>query len=585
MRFTALHRTGGKLIILYSLLILLLTLFLMFFFSGLVRDIHLKILTREMSEKISFIALELDPDDAKRPAYRHDEVQPALRRLSGIIDLRITLVDASGVVIGDSSGEPDSMDNHRYRREIVQAAGGGFGSSIRYSNTLKTGMLYHAKKHGDIFIRVAKPLYEVDASVATARRTILFTGAMLLAIALLLNILISRYISRPITQSIEFANRFAGGDLTTRIQNYRDDEVGVLQKSLNNLADSMDAKITNLMIERSKLRTLIESIHDPIAFIDSDMKIIIANGSFIGLWGTGSAGATEGKLFYTVIRNSSINSKIEYSIKTQSGACFEEQVGGMRYEVFLNTIREYSRLQGLLLIFHDITERKKIEQLKTDLVGNLSHELKTPIAIVKGYLETIGRNLDNRDMCGEFIESALANVDRQASIITDMLKLNRIETASFVKEERIRIDEIIGNCVKILSPKAQGMNIALDFSPGNSPAPVNGNAFLAEEVFFNIIDNAINYNRENGSVAVAVSETERQIAVEIRDTGIGIPAGSLERIFERFYRVDKGRSRNTGGTGLGLAIVKHSAQLLGWELSVDSSDSGTSFTVIIPKPA
>ena len=119
----------------------------------------------------------------------------------------------------------------------------------------------------------------------------------------------------------------------------------------------------------------------------------------------------------------------------------------------------------------------------------------------------------------------------------------------------------------------------------SAPAPVNGNAFLAEEVFFNIIDNAINYNRENGSVAVAVSETERQIAVEIRDTGIGIPAGSLERIFERFYRVDKGRSRNTGGTGLGLAIVKHSAQLLGWELSVDSSDSGTSFTVIIPKPA
>ena len=584
MRFTALHRTGGKLIIFYSLLILLLTLFLLFFFSSLVRELHLKILTREMSEKISFIALELDPGGAGRPAFRRDEARPVLRKLSAIIDLRITLVDASGVVIGDSSSEPDSMDNHRYRREILQAAGGGFGSSIRYSNTLKTGMLYHAKKHGDIFIRVAKPLHEVDASVATARRTILLTGAVLLAIALLLNIFISRYISRPITRSIEFANRFAGGDLTTRIQNYRDDEIGILQKSLNNLADSMDSKISNLMIERSKLRTLIESIHDPIAFIDADMRIMIANGSFIRLWGTESAAATEGKLFYTVIRNSSINSKIEYSIKTQSGACFEEQVGGMRYEVFLNTIREYSRLQGLLLIFHDITERKKIEQLKTDLVGNLSHELKTPIAIVKGYLETIGRNLDNRALCGEFIESALANVDRQASIITDMLKLNRIETASVMKAEKIQIDEIIANCVKILSPKARGMNIALDPGLPQGLAPVSGNAFLAEEVFFNIIDNAINYNRENGSVTVTVSETERQIAVEIRDTGIGIPSDSLERIFERFYRVDKGRSRDTGGTGLGLAIVKHSAQLLGWEIQVDSSDSGTAFKVLIPKP-
>jgi two-component system phosphate regulon sensor histidine kinase PhoR len=580
-----LHRTGTKLILLYSLLIIILTLFLLFFFSNLVRDVHLKILTREMAEKIEHIALELRIDNPSPTDTIPRVSRDFPRRMSAIIGLRITLVDTSGRVIGDSSTESDAMDNHQYRQEILQAAADGSGSSIRYSNTLRTGMLYYAKKHQGLYIRVAKPLYEVDTSVATARKTVLITGIILLIIALVLNILISRYISRPITRSIEFANRFAEGDLSTRIHNYRDDEIGELQRALNHLADSMDAKISNLLIEQSKLRTVIESIHDPIAFIDSGMKIMIANKSFINLWSTGSAENTEGKLYYTIIRHSTINSKIEYSLKTQSTAFFEDQIGGLRYEVFLNTIREYSKLQGLLLVLHDITERKKIEQLKTDLVGNLSHELKTPIAIVKGYLETIGRNLDRRDMCEEFVAGALTNIDRQASIINDMLKLNMIETTSFVKEEKIHVEDIISNCVKILSPRTQGMNITLEHRRLSSPEPVNGNAFLAEEIFFNIIDNAINYNRENGSVTITTSENERNITVEIRDTGIGIPADSMDRIFERFYRVDKGRSRNTGGTGLGLAIVKHSAQLMGWDVQVSSSDAGTSFSILIPKPA
>ncbi len=494
-----LHKTGTKLILLYSLLITILTLFLLFFFSNLVRDIHLTVISREMAEKIEHIAKEFRSDD---PSINDSRLREFPRRMSALIGLRITLVDKEGRVIGDSSSEPDSMDNHQYRPEILQAHDEGFGSSIRHSNTLGTGMLYYAKKHGDLYIRLAKPLYEVDSTVSTARRTIIITGIILLVIALILNFLISRYISHPITRSIEFANRFAGGDHSTRIENYKDDEIGTLQRTLNHLADSIDSKIASLMIEQSKLRTVIESIHDPIAFIDSNMKIMIANKSFIELWGTESASDTENRLYYTIIRHSTINQKIEYSLKTQSTAFFEDQIGGMRYEVFLNTIKEYSKLQGLLLVLHDITERKKIEQLKTDLVGNLSHELKTPIAIVKGYLETIARNLNNHEMCEDFVKGALANVDRQASIINDMLKLNKIETASFVKEELIRVEDIISNCLKILSPKAQGMNITLDYHPGSISVPVKGNAFLAEEIFFNIIDNAINYNRENGSVTI-----------------------------------------------------------------------------------
>ena len=238
-------------------------------------------------------------------------------------------------------------------------------------------------------------------------------------------------------------------------------------------------------------------------------------------------------------------------------------------------------MQGILIVIHDITEKKKMDQLKTDLVGNLSHELKTPIAIIKGYLETIETNMDDIDMCAGFISKALSNVDRQDSIINDMLKLNRLETMTDISTEKINIKEIIDNCVEILGGKLNSRDITIECDIDIPERDVIGNRFLAEEIFFNIIVNAINYSNPEGRIKITAEQGDNKTIVSISDSGIGIPEESICRIFERFYRVDKSRSRATGGTGLGLSIVKHAVEILKWGIDVSSSSDGTIFFIKI----
>jgi two-component system phosphate regulon sensor histidine kinase PhoR len=262
---------------------------------------------------------------------------------------------------------------------------------------------------------------------------------------------------------------------------------------------------------------------------------------------------------------------------------FEQELGGGTYcDVTINPIRDEKLIQGILVVMHDITERKRIMELKTELVGNLSHELKTPVAILKGYLETILAHPDDPELLRNSLAKALVNVDRQNSIINDMLKLNLLETTDSFPFEPIDIGEVLDTCIGSLEPKITERGIHVTREKKDIPAAVSGNRFLAEEVFYNLIDNAINYNRPEGKIIISSEITGSVLAVLISDTGIGIPRESIGRVFERFYRVDRSRSRATGGTGLGLSIVKHAAGLLGWTIQVASDASGTTFRIGIP---
>jgi len=579
-------KISSRIIIFYSFLILVLTTFFLIYFSNLIRDINLDILEREMAEKIDFIIRDISDNNTIRQFHsKHFETR--VHNLADLINLRITLVNMNGDVYADTSAEPDRMDNHRYRVEIMEAIEEGKGDSIRYSNTLRTHMLYYAEKQNDFIIRLAKPLYEIDASVLKTQRTIIITGAILLAIALIINILISRYITRPISTAIDFADNFSNGDFSSRIKDYNDDEIGSLQRALNKLADNLQLEINNMLIEQNKLKTVIENNHDAIAVINNDKRIVIANDSFKKLWGMGQP--VEDRVYFTIIRNSSLNAKIDYILNNESGTFFEEDINNSSYEVYITPINEETShvnseaSQGILLVLHDITERKKIETLKTELVGNLSHELKTPIAIQKGYLETIRENLGNKEMCSDFIHNALTNLERQNYIINDMLKLNMLETTPYFQLEKVELDEVIINCINILSPKSSAKNIHVRRKYDTPLPEVEATKFLCEEIFFNLIDNALNYNIENGEIFISSRENENNLHILISDTGVGIPSESIGRIFERFYRVDKSRSRNSGGTGLGLSIVKHAAELLKWEVSVESEiGRGTTFIVTIP---
>ncbi len=580
-----LKNLNARIVISYSLLIMLVVIFLMAFFNDLVRDVHTGIIENEIRNKVEFVELVFREQNIADPARDLEKVRREVPLLAGIIKLRITVMNAAGSVVADSEiGDSSGMDSHRYRAEIMSALETGVGQSTRYSSTLRTGMLYYAKKSGPFVIRLAKPLDEIEASVRSARRFILILGGFILAVTLVLVAFISRRITGPINETISFARQFASGDYSRRILNYRNDEIGALQKALNDLADSLVEKIDSLLLERRKLEITIDNIHDGICVIDSDKRILIANRSFASLLDIRSEMIS--RKYFEVVRSAGFNAKIEFILGGADTAVFEEEfMGGAVCEVFISPIKGESAIQGILIVLHDITEKKRIDRLKTELVGNLSHELKTPIAIQRGYLETMRECLDDRKLCVGFIEKSLANVERQNSIITDMLKLNRIETAQHFAKEPISIEKLIDGCVDILSHKAASRSVAIkaDLSGVGAAALVQANRFLAEEVFFNIIDNAINYNREGGSVAISAADGAREISVTIADTGIGIPDRDVPRIFERFYRVDQSRSRETGGTGLGLSIVKHAAELLGWNIRVASGGEGTSFTVVIGK--
>ena len=571
----------NRMIASYLSVIILMIGALTFVIARHTRIYHLDVLRREMSEKIDFIWLMIQQEPMRYIAAPSSERQRLIRKIKNIVRLRVTLVNANGTVIADSDyAEVDRMENHRYREEISAALTGTTGTSIRHSHTLNTDMLYVAKHFGGIVFRLAKPLSEVDASIAGVRRYILSAGGILLLLSSIAVVMISRKITKPINETIRFAREFSSGDLSRRIPNYNDDEIGTLQSALNHLAETISEKIRTLDFERHKLENTIESITDGIAVIGRDKRIIIANKAFYLLVGINAKAV--GKLFFEAVRSRSLNARIEEAHATGRTLAFSEEFfSGRHCDVSIKPITGPREIEGILIAVHDITEKKKIEQMKTELVGNMSHELKTPVAILKGYIETIERHIDDPQAARELIAKAQANIDRQEALINDILKLNRLESTRDFPKDTVNIIEIIHNCTELLSLKAQKKNVSIQVDAGGISSLTRANRLLAEEVFFNIIDNAISYNIEGGSVEIRLARGANALAVEIADTGIGIPEDSIERIFERFYRVDKSRSRSTGGTGLGLAIVKHAAEILGWRVQASSSDTGSTFTVII----
>jgi two-component system phosphate regulon sensor histidine kinase PhoR len=504
--------------------------------------------------------------------------------LAGIVKLRITVIKQDGTVIADSDVKNVSqLENHQYRREIIEALGSGAGFSTRYSSSLKTDMLYYAIFRSPFIIRLAKPLYEVDRSLASLRSLIFNVAVFAVIFSVVIIILISLKITRPFKETLNFAADFASGNYQRRILNYDNDEIGSLQKALNTMADTIVATINDHILEQKKLEATLDSISDGIAMVDSNKHIVIYNNSFLTMLGI--TGELKERQHFEIIRNSTVNNKIIKGLKSGEKDSFVVEMGSDSfYEGVITPIKAEKIIQGILIVLHDVSEKRKIEKIKSDLVSNASHELKTPIAIVRGYLETVKENYDNRELSMNFIDRAIENVDRQVNLIQDIIKLNMIESPREFVREKVDLKIIIERCLDLLAPKISQREIRLINNLDNeTDYTVSGNMFLVEEIFFNIIDNGINYNSEKGILSITCSETPGRLAIKISDTGIGIPDEYKDRIFERFYRVDKSRSRATGGTGLGLSIVKHAAMILAWDISVDSCIKGSTFVISAKK--
>ena len=573
-------KISNRLIIPHLTLITFLIFVLLFFIVSHVRQKHLDLIKKKMYGQLELIVFILKDKKASEFSNQHS---PLLKEIASLINLRITFIDLSGQVLADTRiDEIKNLDNHRYRPEVKQALQEKTGENIRYSDTLKTDMLYVCKRFKNIFIRLAKPLKEIEETSSKLTNFILTAGLLVILISSLIIIIITNRITRPLKETLIFAQDFTKGLFSKRILNYSDDEIGILQKSLNRLADSIEEKINYLVLEQNKLKVTIESISDGIAVIDSNKKILIYNKSFASLLGIDFP--LEGEIYFEAIRDLFLNTAIEKNLNSGKIAFFEEQkINNIFFEILISPIKDKKTIQGIIVVLHNITERKKVAIIKKDLVSNMSHELKTPLTILKGYLETMESCLDDPKMAKNFLGKALQNIDRQNSLINDILKLSRLESTDHFSDEPIKLKEIIENCLTILNPKILAKDLRVDLSLENNFA-VEGNKFLAEEIVFNLIDNAINYNISGGIIKIKIEKKERDgsgFSILISNTGSIIPAEATERIFERFYRVDNGRSRETGGTGLGLSIVKHAADLLGWQVDLITTDQENIFKIEI----
>ncbi len=509
---------------------------------------------------------------------------------------RITVILPSGKVIGDSDDNPDTMENHGDRPEIFDALAGRIGTSKRPSPTLQRDMLYVGlplRENGEIVgvVRAAVPVTAIDHAIGAIRIRIAFVGLAVAIVAAGVSWVISRRISRPLEEMRRGAERFARGDLSGRLSVSGAEETTALAEAMNQMAAQLDERIRTVLRQRNEQEAVLSSMVEGVLAIDREERLIMLNRAASSLLGVNPQEAL-GRSIQEVVRNKDLQQLV---IAALSGSAVPETEITLRHdgERFLHAhataLRDAEgREIGAVVVLNDITRLRKLENVRRDFVANISHELKTPITSIKGAVETLlDGAINNPQDAQRFLGIILKHADRLNSIVEDLLSLSRIE----LEAERARIaleagklKDTLEAAVQACETKAGARNVSIELTCAEDLV-AKMNPPLLEEAVVNLLDNAIKYSEPGKPVQVAASQSDSEITIAVRDQGCGIANEHLPRLFERFYRVDKGRSPSErGGTGLGLAIVKHIAQAHGGRVSVESAPGkGSVFSIHIPK--
>ena len=533
--------------------------------------------------------LEASTGDKANPV----DFQPLALKIGKALGLRATIIDFNGKVLGDSEltrEQLSSIENHSNRPEVKGALNNGFGQSKRFSYTIKKEMLYMAvifnKDKINNILRLSVPLHDIGLIQAKMHQIVGLTILGIFLLSLILTYLVSLFISRPLEQMSESAISMAKGDFSKRASIYSRDEIGDLARALNFMCEEIKDKIEKMNYERARLDLVLSSMFEGVIVTDEFENIILMNPSLRKLFFVDSN--PEGKNALEVFRNTALQEVLDKIIKKGQRLIIEEIVINMPEEKILKvsgvSIGRDNKLEGAILVFHDITELRRLEKIRQEFVANVSHELRTPISSIKGYSETLLEGaLDDKDHAREFINIIYQDSNRLAKLIEDLLDLSKIESGR-INLTFIPIDPVLAvkRIVAIMEKQAKAKSIDIKVAlPANLPK------ILADETGFsqvviNLLDNAIKYTEKSGVITISARVADKSLQIEIADTGIGISEKDLPRIFERFYRADKGRSRELGGTGLGLSIVKHIVQAHGgqvWVTSVLGQGSIFNFTI------
>jgi two-component system phosphate regulon sensor histidine kinase PhoR len=488
-----------------------------------------------------------------------------LSKYYGIGDFRVTLIKSDGSVVSDSvDTDVNSMPNHSDRPEFEQAIKDGNGSSHRMSETLNKITYYYAEKTADgSVIRVAKTIDSIYGIFLFVIPSILI---IMIGVFVVCTILAKRSTKKIIEPIKEMADNGNGSPY---------DELLPLSQKIASQQRQIKRQMRRLQFEKDKISTLIENMAEGFILIDVDKKVLMSNYSASKLLGADDDGVTD-KTLIAFSRNEVLNDCVDKALSGESKNG-DTTVKGRALQIITNPVYSNGEKNGAICLIIDVSAKKKAEKMRREFTANVTHELKTPLTSISGYAEIIASGLVKPDDIPNFANKIHKESGRLLSLISDIMELSQLDE-KFSDEEFAPVDlaGVAAEVAEDLRSNAEkhGITITVD----TKTAVINGNRNQIYELIYNLCDNAIRYNRENGSVKIITGDDNEHPFVKVADTGIGIPEKHHKRVFERFYRVDKSRSKETGGTGLGLAIVKHITERHGGEISLESSEQGTTFT-------
>jgi two-component system phosphate regulon sensor histidine kinase PhoR len=576
----------------YLLITIIALIAVTWYASGTLKDFYLRQTAADLEMRANLLQQQM----LSLLSRLEPDVVDAICKEAGMAsNTRITVILPDGIVIGDSRESPRFMDNHANRPEVARALKGEIGRAVRYSKTLDQRMMYVARplikdETVEAVIRTAVSVASLDKAIKTIRGKIVLVGLLVAILAAGIGFYVSRLISRPIEQIRKSAERFAAGDLTHRLASPANLEMASLTDALNRMAAQLDDRMKTVVQQRNELEAVLSSMQEGVVAVDAHERIISMNQA-AGRMFDCDPPRIQGRDIREVIRNLALQRFVARALASPNDMA-DDFIFHRGAERILNIrsspLYDAHNLQiGSLLVLNDVTRLRHLENVRSDFVANVSHEIKTPLTAIKGFVETLQQgDMKNAEERERFLSIILKHVDRLSAILEDLLMLSRMEQETGQKHLRLEvrsINEVIQTAVQVCQPKAEAKEIVIEMAaPSELRAGID--ATLLEQALVNLIDNAVKYSDSRSHVLIeAGTISGGEIFIRIKDQGAGISQKHLPRLFERFYRVDKARSRKLGGTGLGLAIVKHVVQAHGGHVTVESTlGKGSTFTIHLP---
>lgn len=497
----------------------------------------------------------------------------------GIRKMRVTYINSLGNVILDSKADKESMDNHNNRPEIIEARKNGIGYSLRYSASLRKNMLYVATAvEGGYIIRSSMPVDIINSFEKRFVSYYLVVLVIVLIFAVFVSYRLAQIIVKPIKDLKTITFQVANGKVYKRIVNFPNDEIGDLAKAFNNMSDKLQKSLKETTVKQIRLEAILKSMDSGVIAIDKDYKLIMINPYAKEIFGINKD--IIGYKLMDMIRDFELENVFKHSSEEYSEI---KLLWPKERELRIRTAEIISEGEaiGTVAVVQDITDIRRLENMRSQFVANVSHELKTPLTSIKGFAETL-KDVEDAEQRDKFLDIINDEAERLTRLINDILILSSLEQHREGKTENINVNDVVEEVYELMKHTADTKEIEIDLSTSQLPN-ITGDRDKLKQAIINLVDNAIKYSEARAKISMVTRLEENKCVIIVEDTGVGMSKEHLNRIFERFYRIDKARSRAQGGTGLGLAIVKHIVLNFRGTIDVESEiGKGTRFTIRIP---